>query len=321
MSRTLSVCRWLQRYLVVPGARTARSLSSLKQDPSKFISGLTWAQVESNPSIAAYLKANFPEAYEEQKDTTESDGAAEVRAEDTKGAATIESSHNIRTLTCYLRDTKAEEGSRSCRRLRGERMIPGLLYGGDPTLGIYSQQPKSKTFIKTQWKLLQSELDKYHRSFESRVYDLTVLESPDDDSEGEVHRVVPKNVQRHPLKSTVFCANFCRYHAGRPLKIPLDYINEEESPILKRDGFIIPIQRFVEIFVEDGAPIPEKIELECTDLKFKEVIRLDRLILPEGVRFSDRVLEKGDDLILGVVSGKSREEEKPEGTEEEEQAE
>jgi large subunit ribosomal protein L25 len=172
-------------------------------------------------------------------------------------------------------------------------------------LGIFSHQPESKTFIKTPWRVLQRELDRYHRGFESRVYDLTVLESPDDDSGGTVHRVIPKNVQRHPVMSSIYCANYCRYHAGRPIKIPLVYINEEESPVLKRDGFIVPIQRSVECFVEDGVPIPEKLELECTGLRYKQVVRRDRVLLPDGVRFSDRVIKKGDLFIIGVVFGKN----------------
>jgi len=178
---------------------------------------------------------------------------------------------------------------------------------------VYSHQPESKTFIKTPWRYIQSETERYHRHFESRVYDLTVYQSPDDDV-GEVHRVLPRDVQRHPWKTGIFyCVNYCRYHAGRPIKIPVVYINEEESNALKHDGFIVPIQRYVECFVDDGVPIPERIELECTGLKFKEVIRTDRLIVPDGVRFSDRVLERGREYIVGVVFGKGRDEKEEAG--------
>ena len=99
----------------------------------------------------------------------------------------------------------------------------------------------------------------------------------------------------------------------------LTYINEEESPALKRDGFIIPIQRYIECFIEDGADIPEKLELECTGLRYKEVIRLDRIIVPDGVRFSDRVIKRGDDLVVGVVHGSSRDVEAAKSTDEEEE--
>jgi hypothetical protein len=292
--------------------RRTRSLSSLRVDPSKLVTGLTREKLESNPAIEGYLKANFPEAYEEEFKIDEVDRRADTPGEvvgmvEAIDVKTENIKLNIRSLTCYLRDLETEEGSRSCRRLRREDMIPGLLYGSDPTLGILSNKPESKVLVMTPWKLLQREIDRYHRSFESRVYDLTILENPDDDSGGTVHRVQPRNVQKHPVKSTIYCANFFRYHSGRPIEIPVVYINEEESSALKRDGFIIPLQRCVEVVVEDGAPIPEMLELECTGLKFKEVIKVDRLLVPDGVRFSPRVVKVADTLLLGVVSGRNRE--------------
>lgn len=312
MVRCLAVCRRLKSQLYRT-TTAQRSLSSLKKDPSKFVYNVSKDRVLEDPVVAEYFKANYPEVFEEEQEyqKAESFGSEVAVAEDNVATPESEpeteaSKLNIRSLTCYLRDAENEEGSRGSQRLRDDHVIPGLLYGGDPALGIHSRDPASKTLIKTPWKYLQRELDRYHRSFESRVYDLTVLESPDDDSGGTVHRVIPKNVQRHPVQSTIYCANFCRYHAGRPIKLPLVYANEEESPALKRDGFIVPIQRFIECFVDEGTPIPERIELECTDLQFKEVIRTDRVILPNNVRFSDRVIKKGDDFILGVVHGKNR---------------
>jgi hypothetical protein len=84
------------------------------------------------------------------------------------------------------------------------------------------------------------------------------------------------------------------------------YVNEEESPALKRDGFILPLKRYIECFVEDGAPIPERLDLECSGLRFKDVIRKDRVALPDGVRFSDRVERRGREFLIGVVFGRSR---------------
>mmetsp|Transcript_26383 Transcript_26383/g.61977 ORF Transcript_26383/g.61977 Transcript_26383/m.61977 type:complete len:405 (+) Transcript_26383:80-1294(+) len=204
---------------------------------------------------------------------------------------------NIRVLR-----SRARSPEESTVRLRRNGMIPGILYGSDPTLGILSTDPSSKTLLQTPWPDLQRELDRYHRRFESRVYDLTVFESDDDDdAEGEVHRVVPSDVQRHPVKGTIYCANFLRYHAGRPLKIPLTYVNEEESAALKRDGFIIPVRKFVECIVEDGVPIPDAVEVECTGLQVKDIIRMDRLIFPDGVRPVDTL--DLDTFVVGPVRG------------------
>lgn len=268
-------------------------------DLSRLVQGVTQEQIEKDPALAAYIHANFV-ADRDPAPSTE----APVR-EAAKGDEEENYPLNIRPLSCYRRDPDWEEGTRNSRKLRYVDIIPGLLYGSDPTLGIYSHQPESKLLVKTPWKYLQSELDRYHNWIESRVYNLTVYRGPDDE-EGEVHRVLPRNLQRHPVQSTIYCLNYCRYHAGRPITLPITYANEEESPALKRDGFIVPIQRSIECFIEEGVAIPESLEVECTGLLFKDVIRVDRMMLPDGVRLSDRVRKRGADYILGVVFGKGR---------------
>jgi large subunit ribosomal protein L25 len=272
-------------------------LLSTYEDPSRYVQGVTNEDLANDPVLAAFFQVNFP--------TDEPRLMGQQQGEEK-----VDESLNIRTLSCLLRDPKHEEGSRTCQRLRSERFIPGLLYGGDPTLGIYSHDASSQIFIKTPWTLLQRELDLYHRNFECRVYDLTVYED-EEDTEGTVHRVLPRDVQRHPVQSTVFCANFLRYFPGRPIKIPIVYVNEEESPALKRGGFLAPISRHVECIVQDGVPIPEKLELECTGLRVKDVVRMERIVFPDGVKPSKNV--NMDQFLVGTVFGKRMMDEVEEG--------
>jgi hypothetical protein len=79
------------------------------------------------------------------------------------------------------------------------------------------------------------------------------------------------------------------------------YINQEESAALKRDGYIVPVNKHVECFVEDGVPIPEFLALECTGLQLKDVVRIDRIIFPDGVRPTDRV--DVENFVVGPVFG------------------
>uniref|UniRef100_A0A7S4AB09 Large ribosomal subunit protein bL25 L25 domain-containing protein n=1 Tax=Pseudo-nitzschia australis TaxID=44445 RepID=A0A7S4AB09_9STRA len=297
------------------------SLSSKLEDPGKLVAGLTLEEVKANPEISEYLHSNFdnegvnangeitsginipPEVLREfgiEDESYDVDAPEKKYGEPRVDAGlgnTKQQSLNIRVLKTYLR---SEQGSRACRRLRDNNILPGILFGSDPTLNILSSNPSSKAFLKTPWPELQRELDRYHRHFESRVYDLTVFENVSD-TEGTVHRVVPSSVQWHPVQGSIFCANFVRYHAGRPLKIPFKYINEEESPALKRDGFIIPVKKYVECFVEEGVPIPDALEVECTGLHIKDIIRMDRVIFPDGVKPIDRLdITK---FVIGPVRG------------------
>jgi len=316
---TIRCCKTLaQRALLRHYSKSAPFSSSKLTDPAKLVLGLTPEKVAANPQIAEFLEANFgaqsdsrddgfvipQEVLKEYGIEYEVEGE-ELEEESTYGAPKVDlglgspeqQALNIRTLRTYVRK---EEGTSACYRLRDERLIPGMLFGSNPKEGIFSVQKESKTMLQTSWTELQRELDRFHRRFESRVYDLTVFED-ESDKEGTVHRVVPRDVQRHPVKDTIFCANFLRYHPGRPLKIPIVYINQEESPALKRDGFIVPINKYVECFVVEGVPIPEAVELECSGVQLKDVLRMDRIIFPDGVRHTDRVdVEK---FIVGPVFG------------------
>ena len=280
-----------------------RSLSSLDkkfEDPSKFVAGVTKEQLAEDRNLQEFFRSNFAE---------EKVGPALVA--DLKKDENVEvdpldegrSVLNIRKLHCFKRDPVTEEGTRRCFRLRDdENFIPGLLYGADPGQNIVRpHDPDTKIFVKTKWDLIQKELVLYHRAFESRVYDLTIYEDEEDDV-GTVQRVLPKNMNRHPVVNRIFCLNYLRYHPNRPINIPLRYINEEESNALKRGGYIVPQARYVQCFVEDGVPIPDTIDVECTGLKLKQTVRIDRLIFPEGVRPSKKVNPK--QFLVGSVFGR-----------------
>ena len=310
----------------------------------KVISGLTQDRIDSDPDVKAYVEANVPS--EDNSSTANSDvpnhginvpdevlkefGVTDEELEEMmpstsskkqskkkrsagddgrpidSGLGTEEQQRlNIRVLSSFVRSV---EGSRQSDVLREDhKMIPGVLYGGDPFQKIFSHDHSSRTLLQTPWSELQRELDRYNRHFESRVYDLTVYDGDDNDDNNNnntamsTHRVVPRNVQRHPVMGKIYCTNFVRYHPKRPLKIPLKYINIEESPALKRDGFVIPVNKYVECFVEDGVPIPESLEVECTGLVLKDVIRMDRVIFPDGVRYTDRT--NVEHFVVGPVKG------------------
>jgi len=299
---------------------SSRNFSSVSkiEDVSKLVSGLTQEDVDADPKVDAFLQANFGGSHATMDDgftipdeLLEKFGVADIDIPMKKGKGSeygapkvdkglgdeAQQALNIRTLQTYIRE---EEGSNACRRLRYDKMIPGMLYGSDANLGVLSNTPESKTMLKTPWPTLQRELDRFHRRFESRVYDLTVFED-ESDTEGTVHRVVPRNVQRHPVQGSIYCANFVRYFPGRPLKIKIVYSNIEESPVLRRDGFIIPVNKHIECIVEDGVPIPDEIELDCTGVVLKEVLRMDRLIFPDGVTPTKRV--DPDNFVVGPVVG------------------
>ena len=267
----------------------------LVQDPGKLVQGITAKDLETNSTLADYFAANCPTYGVDTSQDVEEGDETEMEVDSTP-------SNNVRSLHAYLRE---EEGSKESVRLRQEDIIPGVIYGSDPFQSILSNDPTSKILVKTPLFQLQRELDRFtYHNFESRVYDLT-LYSNEEDTEGTLHRVLPKNIQFHPVQNKLYCVNYLRYYPGRPIQIPIVYINEEESPAMKRGGFIAPVTRHIRCIVEDGVRIPDYVEMDCTGLKLKDVIRLDRIIFPEGVRVSKTVNKQK--FLVGTVFGRRSE--------------
>jgi flagellar basal body rod protein FlgC len=235
---------------------------------------------------------------------------------------------NIRPMKAYVRHV---EGTRACRRLREhERLIPGMLSGDSKKAGGTSLTP---TPIMTPHYEIHRERDKFFNYFESHVYNLTVWESPEaeqaallslsssadgegsndgnnivtEDTPGVVYKinVVLTDYQKHPFLEKHTCLNFLKYHPLRSVNLPVRFINEEESPALKRGAFVVPNKRFVPCLIEDGCNIPDFLDLDCTGLQVKNTLRLDRVIFPPGVQYSKKHLKHPHQWLAGSVFGKA----------------
>jgi len=277
-------------------------------NPSRLVDGVTSEQLDQDPDLAAYFAANFsrplPTVRQVRKEKTE-------RVRKTKSTEGIKDDDdgdplarlNIRRLVCFPRDHVYEEGSRKSRQLRVKhKLIPGIIYGGDKNLGIDKNDRRHNVWVKTPLPEIQRERDRYRHDFESRVYELTVVNQESRDDVISTHRVVPCNVQMHPWLNKPYCVNYLRYYPGRVLKIPIRTINEDDSPGLKRGGFVVPIHRHLECIVEDGVPIPETIDCDCTGASIKDKLRIDRLIIPDGVKVNKNVNQT--DFLVGPVFGR-----------------
>ncbi|KAL7508678.1 hypothetical protein ACHAXN_005770 [Cyclotella atomus] len=340
-------------------ARPTRSMhtsASLLAAPEYYVSGVTPDQIASNPALAEYYRANFG-SWESDPDVFIKQ--AEVQPIEVEEISTDEhapivppqyNARGIRPLVAYARLPGKEEGSRNCHKMRNPYqtnlpnidyfpLIPGIVRGSDPTQNIISVDPTSKILIKTPWFEIQRELDRYHHSFQCRVYALTIYS--DQDCHVSYHKskqnvpppqwnvcqdsmtiteippppppilpkrtplvenmlVIPTDLQMHPVDHMAFCLNFLRYHPSKPIKLPIRTINEEESPAMKRGGFLAFANKTIECLIDVDAVIPEFIPLECTGLRQKDVVRRDRLVLPEGVTIHPRV---GEDYLVGSVFG------------------
>jgi Ribosomal protein TL5, C-terminal domain len=98
--------------------------------------------------------------------------------------------------------------------------------------------------------------------------------------------------------------NFLRYRPGNRMRIPVEFINADQSVDLRRGSFLTRVNRYVECICDNGVPIPQNLMIDLTGVMKGEVIRVGSLKLPPGVRPAPSV---PGDFVLGVIkSSKSK---------------
>ena len=84
------------------------------------------------------------------------------------------------------------------------------------------------------------------------------------------------------------------------LRIPLKYVNTDQSVDIKRGCYLVRVNRFVECVC--AGDVPGHILVDCSDAKQDQVIRLQDIKLPSGVVPSVKI---EDDYVLCIItSGK-----------------
>eukprot|EP01039_Chlorochromonas_danica_P001304 gene1303-1423_t len=199
-------------------------------------------------------------------------------------AARLSSTHP--EIIAELRST-GMAGSRRSRAMREEGRIPGVLYGVDDDRNVL------KRMVTIDKKKLLKELNQKGSSFENTLYNL-VLES---EAGSSSHLVVPRQAQFCPLTGNPLAVNFLRYYPGTTrLRIPIDFVNEDQSADVKRGSFVINVNTFVDCFCE--GEVPRSLVLDLSNAKRGDIFRLSSLTLPPGVRPTRNMPL---DLVLAVV--------------------
>lgn len=155
-------------------------------------------------------------------------------------------------------------GKGASRRLRREGLVPGIIYGGgkDPEM-----------IAATHNKLLQ-HLE--HEAFYSSIVEVEV--------DGNMQRVVLKDLQRHPAKPFVMHFDLQRVAATDRIKmhVPLHFIGEENAPGIKAGGIVSHALVDLEIICE-AQNLPEYIEVDVSAMDVGDMLHLTDVNLPEGV--------------------------------------
>ena len=160
-------------------------------------------------------------------------------------------------------ETREQAGKGASRALRREGRVPAVIYGGG----------KSPRPIHVESKELVRQLMTGH--FMNSIVMIDV--------DGKKVRTLPKDVAFHPVSDRPIHADFLRLSkdAKIEVEIPVHFINQEESPGLKKGGVLNVVRHELELICESDK-IPDEIEIDVTGLEVGDSIHFSEITLPEG---------------------------------------
>src|SRR5437899_6069047 len=179
---------------------------------------------------------------------------------------------------------RADRGKNAARRLRREGFVPGVVYGGKGENLAVAVDPKALQ------RVLRSEAGRN-----------TILQL--DIADHGATNAILKSWQVDPIKETFLHADFYRIAMDVAIRVTVPVAVKGEARGVKVDAGILElILREIAVECLPG-DIPERIEVDVSDLGINDAIRVSGLEVSSKVK----VLAAPDQVIVHVVSVKEEE--------------
>jgi len=157
------------------------------------------------------------------------------------------------------------QGTGASRRLRNSGKVPGIVYGaGTPAM------------IELDHNALFFALKK--EAFHSSILEMELA--------GKTQKVLLRDFQMHAFKPIVMHIDFQRVDDSTRLhkKVPLHFVNEENSPAVKTDKCLVSHVR-TDLEVEClASQLPEFVTIDLGELTKGQTLHVSDLKLPEGIK-------------------------------------
>ena len=159
-------------------------------------------------------------------------------------------------------DRNKELGSTSSLLTKG--MVPGVIYG----------KGSEPTKIALEGKILKKLMET--GAFYSTIIDI--------DIDGKVEKILPKQLQYHPVSDKLIHFDFLRVQENTKVnvEIPVEFLNQEKCPGLKKGGVLNTVRRLVELSC-NANNIPSKLEFDLIESEIGDAVKISNIKLPEGV--------------------------------------
>jgi len=193
----------------------------------------------------------------------------------------------MNSLDANTRNTKSKGDVRSLR-LAGN--IPGIVYGG----------PEKNQKVTVLKKTLKSLVEK--GSFLSNIITLNL--------DGKPQNVLPREITYNVISDEPTHIDFLRVVPGVKIRIevPVEFINHETSPGLKRGGVLNIVRREIELKCP-SEKIPSVITIDLDGVDIGESFKISSVKLEEGV--TPTII--GRDFVIATLAAPTvmKEPEKP----------
>ena len=178
--------------------------------------------------------------------------------------------------------------------IKNDGKVPAIIYGG---------KDKNQK-ISISKKLLKFLIEK--ENFLSNILSLNI--------DGKTQNVLPREVKYHILSDEPIHVDFLRVLPGVKIKIevPVNFINHEKSPGLKRGGVLNIVRRKVELKCP-SEKIPEKLTLNLDGIDIGQSFKISSVELDPEVTPTIQ----GRDFVIATLAAPTvmKEPEKPAETE------
>ena len=149
---------------------------------------------------------------------------------------------------------KTGAGKTAAKAARYEGLVPAVIYGGDAEPAMVAIDPRPI------WKGLNE------RGFFAKVMELDV--------DGTKVTVLPRDIQFDRVTDQPIHVDFMRVDAKSSVKvrIPVDFVNEADSPGLKRGAVLNVVRPSIEVRCLAGS-IPTKFDVDLTGMNINDAVK------------------------------------------------
>jgi large subunit ribosomal protein L25 len=164
-------------------------------------------------------------------------------------------------------EPRERAGKGAARATRRAGRIPAVIYGNKETPIMISIHP----------------IDLMHQirggGFFSSVYEI--------EADGNKHRVLPRDIQLHPVTDQPLHVDFMRFSKSTRLvvEVPVVFIGEEDCPGLRQGGVLNIVRHAIEMRASPDR-IPESIEIDLSSYNIGDSVHISSVKLPDDVELT-----------------------------------